>query len=190
MTTQLYDPTRDPFKDFLGALAQARAERKQAKARISSHADKTKDMPGDGVMAFCTFYEPLDRLGPIAGDPFDRGLRGISGLTRLRFRSKAIGTAARSTLPDQFTITLYPNSAFFMPLSTNRLYTHEIVPSELDAARLPTRLGYVVRCSRTEAVHEGGRWRSPTATGASGRWTRPAGTPARCGWAWCSRTPG
>jgi hypothetical protein len=135
----------------------ADAERKQAKARISSHADKTKDMPGDGVMAFCTFYEPLDRLGPIAGDPFDRGLRGISGLTRLRFRSKAIGTAARSTLPDQFTITLYPNSAFFMPLSTNRLYTHEIVPSELDAARLPTRLGYVVRCSRTEAVHEGGR---------------------------------
>jgi hypothetical protein len=28
MTTQLYDPTRDPFKDFLGALAQARAEKK------------------------------------------------------------------------------------------------------------------------------------------------------------------
>jgi hypothetical protein len=31
------------------------------------------------------------------------------------------------------------------------------VPSELDAARLPTRLGYVVRCSKTEAVHEAGR---------------------------------
>lgn len=135
----------------------ADAEKKQAKARISSHADKTKDMPGDGIMAFCTFHEPLDRLGPIAGDPFDRGHRGISGLTRLRFRHKEIETEDRGTFPDQFTITLYPGSVFFMPLSTNRRYTHEIVPSELDAARLPTRLGYVVRCSKTEAVHEGGQ---------------------------------
>jgi hypothetical protein len=133
----------------------ADAEKKQTKARISSHADKTKDMPDDGVMAFCTFYEHLDRLGPMAGDPFDRGHRGISGLTRLRFRRK--DAEERGAYPDQFTITLYPNSVFFMPLSTNRRYTHEIVPSELDAARLPTRLGYVVRCSKTEAVHEGGR---------------------------------
>ncbi|MBZ5712988.1 alpha-ketoglutarate-dependent dioxygenase AlkB [Nannocystis pusilla] len=132
-------------------------EKKQAKARISSHADKTKDMPDHGVMAFCTFYEHLDRLGPMAGDPFDRGHRGISGLTRLRFRLKEVEAAERGTSPDQFTITLYPNSVFFMPLSTNRRYTHEIVPSELDAARLPTRLGYVVRCSKTEAVHEDGR---------------------------------
>jgi hypothetical protein len=44
-----------------------------------------------------------------------------------------------------------------MPLSTNRLYTHEIVSSVLDAALLPTRLGYVVRCSSTEAVHRNGR---------------------------------
>lgn len=135
----------------------ADAEKKQAKARISSHADKTKDMPGDGVMAFCTFYEPLDRLGPIAGDPFDRGHRGITGLTRLRFKLKEIAAGERSTSPEQFTITLYPGSVFFMPLSTNRRYTHEIVPSELDAARLPTRLGYVVRCSKTEAVHEAGQ---------------------------------
>jgi hypothetical protein len=135
----------------------ADAEKKQAKARISSHADKTKDMPGDGVMAFCTFYEHLDRLGPMAGDPFDRGHRGVSGLTRLRFRRKSLENDESGALPDQFTITLYPNSVFFMPLSTNRLYTHEIVPSELDAARLPTRLGYVVRCSKAEAVHEGGR---------------------------------
>lgn len=135
----------------------ADAEKKQAKARISSHADKTKDMPDDGVMAFCTFYEHLERLGPMAGDPFDRGHRGISGLTRLRFRRKETATAESGAFPDQFTITLYPNSVFFMPLSTNRRYTHEIVPSELEAARLPTRLGYVVRCSKTEAVHEGGR---------------------------------
>jgi hypothetical protein len=100
-------------------------------------------------MAFCTFYDHLDRLDPLPDDPFDRGHRGISGLTRLRFRHKENA--------EQFTITLYPHSVFFVPLSTNRRYTHEIVPSGLDAARLPTRLGYVVRCSRTEAVHEGGR---------------------------------
>ena len=135
----------------------ADGEKKQAKARISAHADKTKDMPDHGVMAFCTFYEHLDRLAPMAGDPFDRGHRGISGLTRLRFRRKEIAAEHSGASPDQFTITLYPNSVFFMPLSTNRRYTHEIVPSELDAARLPTRLGYVVRCSSAEAVHEGGR---------------------------------
>lgn len=133
----------------------AEAAKKQAKARISSHADKTKDMPDDGVMAFCTFYEHLERLAPVARDPFDRGYKGISGLTRLRFRRK--DSADSGVGPEQFTITLYPNSAFFMPLSTNRMYTHEIVPPELDAARLPTRLGYVVRCSKTEAVHADGR---------------------------------
>jgi hypothetical protein len=135
----------------------ADADKKQAKARISSHADKTKDMPGHGVMAFCTFYERLDRLGPVPGDPFDRGHRGVSGLTKLRFRRKEGGGEGRGALPEQFAITLYPHSVFFMPLSTNRHYTHEIVPSELDAERLPTRLGYVVRCSKAEAVHEAGR---------------------------------
>lgn len=54
-------------------------------------------------------------------------------------------------------MTLHPGSVFFMPLSTNRLYTHEIRPSALDAESLPTRLGYVVRCSSTEAVHEDGQ---------------------------------
>lgn len=44
-----------------------------------------------------------------------------------------------------------------MPLSTNRLYTHEIRPSTLGADALPTRLGYVVRCSSAEAVHKDGR---------------------------------
>ncbi|GAB3151486.1 hypothetical protein GCM10027290_40830 [Micromonospora sonneratiae] len=46
---------------------------------------------------------------------------------------------------------------FFMPLSTNRLYTHEIRPSTLDVELLPTRLGYVVRCSSAEAVHRDGQ---------------------------------
>jgi len=34
----------------------------------------------------------------------------------------------------------------------NRLYTHEIVPSPLPVERIPIRMGYVVRCSETEAV--------------------------------------
>jgi hypothetical protein len=132
----------------------ATAERKQSKARISAHADKTKDMPGNGIMAFCTFYDGLDRLQPLADDPFDLGVKGVSGLTRLQFRLKE---PAEGGLPEQFGVTLHPGSVFFMPLSTNRLYSHEIRPSALDAAQLPTRLGYVVRCSSAEAVHKEGQ---------------------------------
>ncbi|MEW1632814.1 hypothetical protein AB0469_01945 [Streptomyces sp. NPDC093801] len=136
---------------------RATAERRQSKARISAHADKTKDMPANGIMAFCTFYDRLDGLRPLADDAFDHGVEGVSGLTRLHFRLKepaAEGGAA--ALPPKFTVTLYPGSVFFVPLSTNRLYTHEIRPSALDAGLLPTRLGYVVRCSSTEAVHQDG----------------------------------
>ncbi len=129
---------------------------KQSKAKISAHADKTKDMPGNGVMAFCTFYEGLDKLRPLSGDIFDYGVRNVSGLTSLRFRLKD-SVREREGLPAQFSLTLYPGSVFFMPLSTNRLYTHEIRPSMLDAELLPTRLGYVVRCSSTEAVHKDGQ---------------------------------
>ncbi|MFI6866727.1 hypothetical protein [Nocardia sp. NPDC050406] len=131
-------------------------ERKQSKAKISAHADKTKDMPVNGIMAFCTFYDGLDKLRPLADDPFDYGVNGVSGLTKLRFRLKD-SAEERNGLPAQFTLTLYPGSVFFMPLSTNRLYTHEIRPSMLDAELLPTRMGYVVRCSNTEAVHKNGQ---------------------------------
>ncbi|MDQ0984702.1 hypothetical protein [Streptomyces sp. V2I9] len=135
----------------------ATAERKQAKARISSHADKTKDMPVNGIMAFCTFYDGLDALRPLAGDAFDYGVKGVSALTRLHFRLKdPAAELAGVPLPPQFGITLHPGSVFFMPLSTNRLYTHEIRPSALNAELLPTRLGYVVRCSSAEAVHKDG----------------------------------
>ncbi|MEU9047853.1 MULTISPECIES: hypothetical protein [unclassified Kitasatospora] len=135
----------------------ATAERKQSKAKISAHADKTKDMPDNGIMAFCTFYDGLDKLQPLAEDVFDHGVKGASGLTKLHFRLKE-PTEGRDgvALPPQFTLTLYPGSVFFMPLSTNRLYTHEIRPSALDAELLPTRLGYVVRCSSAEAVHKNG----------------------------------
>ncbi|WP_218021053.1 hypothetical protein [Nocardia crassostreae] len=131
---------------------------KQSKAKISAHADKTKDMPVNGIMAFCTFYDGLDKLQPLTEDAFDYGVKNISGLTKLRFRLKdSVQEPKRSTLPAQFTLTLYPGSVFFMPLSTNRLYTHEIRPSMLDVELLPTRLGYVVRCSNTEAVHKNGQ---------------------------------
>ncbi|MEU2021131.1 hypothetical protein ABZ565_02950 [Streptomyces sp. NPDC016469] len=133
--------------------------RKQTKARISSHADKTKDMPRNGIMAFCTFYDRLDGLSPMADDPDDPDDYGVgraSALTRLHFRLKDPADE-REDRPAQFTLTLHPGSVFFMPLSTNRLYTHEVRPSTLDAAYLPTRLGYVVRCSGTEAVHKDGR---------------------------------
>ena len=127
--------------------------RKQAKARISSHADKTKDMPENGIMAFCTFYDELEKLQPLDG--YDYGYKETSGLTKLHFRLKS--SAENSELPEQFTLTLYPGSVFFMPLSTNRLYTHEIKSSMLNAEMLPTRLGYVVRCSNTGAVHRDGQ---------------------------------
>jgi hypothetical protein len=129
---------------------------RQTKAKISAHADKTKDMPVSGVMAFCTFYDGLGALTPLPNDPFDYGYKRRSGLTRLHFRLKEPGRQ-RAGLPLEFTLTLYPGSVFFMPLSTNRLYTHEIQASVLDAEMLPTRLGYVVRCSKTEAVHAHGR---------------------------------
>ncbi|MFI1283022.1 hypothetical protein ACH4U5_20085 [Streptomyces sp. NPDC020858] len=134
----------------------ATAERKQSKAKISAHADKTKDMPVNGIMAFCTFYDGLDKLRPMAEDAFDYGVKRASGLTRLHFRLKEPERDGVA-LPQQFAVTLYPGSVFFMPLSTNRLYTHEIRPSTLGAEMLPTRLGYVVRCSSAEAVHKGGQ---------------------------------
>lgn len=134
-------------------------QRKQTKAKIKAHADKTKDMPDNAIMAFCTFYEGLDGLQPLAGDPLDRGHGRASALTTLRFRRKSTDDPAAASAPADVSVTLYPGSVFFMPLSTNRWYTHEIRPSSLDAARLPTRLGYVVRCSSTEAVHrEGKTW--------------------------------
>ena len=145
-----------PFNHVLAqtyANTTASEERKQTKARISAHADKTKDMPANGIMAFCTFYDGLEKLRPLAKDAFDLGYKGTSGLTRLRFRLKA----PVAGLPPEFTLTLYPDSVFFMPLSTNRLYTHEIQSSMLDAGALPTRLGYVVRCSKTEALHRNGQ---------------------------------
>jgi len=129
----------------------------QIKARIQAHSDKTKDMPESGIMAFCTFYDELEKLQPLEDDPFDWGINGVSALTKLHFKLKeSVRKQPGCSLPHKFSVTLYPNSVFFMPLHSNRLYTHEIRPSMLDAKQLPTRLGYVVRCSSAEAVHVDG----------------------------------
>lgn len=137
--------------------AIAETETKEKKAKIKAHSDKTKDMSGDGLIAFCTFYDPaqFQHLKPSQTDRFDWCHRGISGLTRLHFRLKE--AASDPSLPREFSVTLYPNSVFFIPLSTNRLYTHEIRPSILSVTQIPTRIGYVVRCSDQEAVFENGQ---------------------------------
>lgn len=128
---------------------------KETKAKIKAHSDKTKDMRADGLIAFCTFYDHInsEHLQPSSKDRYDRCYNDrVSGLTRLQFKLKK--TVEDDTLVKEFTVTLYPNSAFVIPLSTNRLYTHATKPSMLNVDRIPTRLGYVVRCSKAEALYQ------------------------------------
>ncbi len=126
---------------------------KEVKSKIKAHSDKTKDMPKEGLIAFCTFYDRLDIAGlnPSVTDRYDVGYKQISALTKLHFKLKS--TINDDSLAKEFSVTLYPNSVFIIPLSTNRLYTHEIRPSALNIDKIPTRMGYVVRCSNIEAVH-------------------------------------
>ncbi|KAK6538642.1 hypothetical protein TWF694_010220 [Orbilia ellipsospora] len=126
---------------------------KENKAKIKSHSDKTKDMPSHGLIAFVTFYAPeIDFYKPPSHDRFNRFYKETSVLTQLRFKLKP--EVHDLPLEKDFRVTLYPNSIFLISLSTNRLYTHEIVPPTLPVGRFPTRLGYVVRCSKTKAVHK------------------------------------
>lgn len=122
------------------------------KARIKAHSDKTKDMPLDGLMAFCTFYKDINQIKNIHKNGYDYCYKNISTLTRMLFRLKPM--VENSSMKKVFEITLYPNSVFIIPLSTNRLYTHEIVPSTLPLEYIPTRIGYVIRCSKTKAVFQ------------------------------------
>jgi hypothetical protein len=126
---------------------------KEYKAKIKAHSDKTKDMSKDGIIAFTTFYDRIDedQLRRSDKDMFDWCYKATSGLTRLQFKLK--NTVTDESLIKEFSITLYPNSVFMIPLSTNRLYTHEIKPSALNVERIPTRMGYVARCSDLEAVY-------------------------------------
>ena len=124
---------------------------KEIKAKIKAHSDKTKDMPKEGLIAFCTFYDRRDFTGlnPSETDPFDWCYKEITGLTKLHFKLKS--TVMDESLAKEFSVILYPNSVFLIPLSTNRLYTHEIKPSMLNVEKIPVRMGYVVRCSNVEA---------------------------------------
>lgn len=126
---------------------------KEVKAKIKAHSDKTKDMPKEGLIAFCTFYDNsnVEQLKRSSTDLFDWCYKQTSALTRLHFKLKK--TVKDESLTKEFSITLYPNSAFLIPLSTNRLYTHEIKPSVLGVEQIPIRMGYVVRCSNLEAMH-------------------------------------
>ncbi|HCN51885.1 MAG TPA: hypothetical protein DIT10_22855 [Chryseobacterium sp.] len=130
---------------------------KEVKAKIKAHSDKTKDMPKEGLIAFCTFYDDTNTelLKPSDTDRFDWCYKQTSALTRLHFRLKK--TVEDDTLEKEFSVTLYPDSAFLIPLSTNRLYTHEIRPSVLGVDQIPIRMGYVVRCSNLEAMHTEGQ---------------------------------
>ncbi|SFC32544.1 hypothetical protein SAMN05421780_104263 [Flexibacter flexilis DSM 6793] len=126
---------------------------REIKAKIKAHSDKTKDMPKEGLMAFCTFYDRTEftDLSPSKNDKFDLCYKEITGLTKLHFKLK--NTVKDERLEKEFSVILYPNSAFIIPLSTNRLYTHEIRPSILNVERIPVRMGYVVRCSNVEAKY-------------------------------------
>jgi hypothetical protein len=124
------------------------ANSRERKAKISRHSDKTKDMPSNGLIAFCSFYQGY-------GDTGDHLYKGISVLTQLKFRLK--DCVKDDTLSKEFTVTLYPNSIYLIDLHVNRLYTHEIVPSTLPIDKIPVRMGYIIRCSNTDALFKDGQ---------------------------------
>ena len=130
-------------------------ENKEKKAKIKCHSDKTKDMPSNGLMAFCTFYDfskinKYITTNQIKRYDYDYYYKDTSVLTKLRFRLKNMVNDEKYI--KEFDITLYPNSVFIMPLLMNRLYTHEIVPPHISIDKMPTRMGYVIRCSKTDAI--------------------------------------
>lgn len=138
-----------------------RVQAKERKASIKEHSDKTKDMPRNGLLAFCTFYKDYyngqfndEKLG-LKQSGYDYCYKDVSALTKIRFRLKH--PEKYSELKDKFEVTLYPHSLFIVSLMTNRLYTHEIIPPNLPIDRIPTRMGYVIRCSKTIAIHKEGQ---------------------------------
>jgi hypothetical protein len=116
------------------------------RAKIPAHSDKTEDMPENGLIVFCTFYDP-DALHSKKYHLDDGVLtyKNCSALTCLKFVNKE--TQQVTMIP------LHPNSALFIDLNTNRTHTHEIIPPNLKSDDVPTRLGYVIRCSNVLAVH-------------------------------------
>lgn len=117
------------------------------RAKIPAHSDKTEDMPKNGLIVFCTFYDP-EALRSKKYHEVDGQLmyKNTSALTSLKFVNKITNEVT--------IIPLHPNSALFIDLNANKNYTHEIVPPNLSSADVPTRLGYVIRCSNVKAVYK------------------------------------
>ena len=148
----------------------------EKKAKIKAHSDKTKDMPSNGLLAFCSLYKNysnrtfndfVGRLYISNDDPYDYCYKGQkqgkavnqyngqqSVLTKLYFKLK--DDVNNNNLVKDFYVTLYPNSVFIISKEMNRLYTHEIRPSGLPIDNIPVRMGYVARCSNTKAVYHNG----------------------------------
>lgn len=134
----------------------------ERKGSIRSHSDKTKDMPKTGVIAFCTFYEDDAKSFENKGTYIHKSKSGhgkSSVLTSLVFQLKKeaydiINPHTGEPYTRKFSVLLYPNSLFIIPLSTNRLYTHEIKPPLLPIGKFPVRMGYVIRCSETKAEYD------------------------------------
>lgn len=104
------------------------------RAKIPAHSDKTEDMPKNGLIVFCTFYDPealrSKKYHEVGGQ---LTYKNTSALTSLKFVNKITNEAT--------IVPLHPNSALFIDLNTNKNYTHEIVPPNLASADVPTRLG-------------------------------------------------
>jgi hypothetical protein len=117
------------FAEFNHVLAQTyhncRINSKNKKAKIKEHSDKTKDMNENGLMAFCTFYDNDN----------------ASQFTKIRFRHKVTNEICNFILTNK--------SLLIIDLDTNATYTHEIIPPPGEVEDLPTRLGYVIRSSKT-----------------------------------------
>lgn len=134
---------------------------KLKKGKIKLHSDKTKDMQENGIMAFTTFYDGyyncefnLDGFDKVKQDGYDYKCENFSVLTRLRFKLKKSVNNNLGKFVENFYVTLYPNSVFVIPLYMNRLYCHEICPPvNVSLENIPTRIGYVIRCSKTRAKH-------------------------------------
>jgi hypothetical protein len=130
---------------------------KMVKASISAHSDKTSDMPKDAAMAFVTFYDWKGVSPPSCvttkPDSYDALYKGKTCIyTRLLWRLKD-GVEPSATHPAEVSVVLPPGSVLLVSLAVNRLYTHETRPSVLPVDKIPTRLSYVVRSSKTVAVH-------------------------------------
>jgi hypothetical protein len=142
----------------LPSPASTNEELTQKKATIKRHSDKTKDMPANGVIAFGTFYDfskcNVSKCSVESdGDIVYRGKHSL--LTEIEFVLKR--PSEHPHLARDFRVTMLPNSLLVISLDTNRLFTHEIKPSLLPVERIPTRLGYVMRCSSNRAVHRNGQ---------------------------------